>query len=161
MKSQTKRTLVLLVPLSFVALLLVREIGVIDWTLFSSGTQTQQNAKLNTAFDPNNPGGYFLELRYKNGFFVRHQHDDGRRKVTGVLETDYSGLYWTPFYKSFTLRYTLSLDSPDGSMRGNIDGECRVKITGLCSARGAREHARQRVQHDLLQYLTRQLRDPQ
>lgn len=114
---------------------------------------------------------YYLEKKHINS----HGFAAGQMATVGSdasieLEvhediTAYSGNYFTPFYKDYTVKYNafmndegVSADSAAmGQFSAKVEGTLKIKVYGLCTISKAKEIARKEVENSVGLYINAQM----
>ncbi|GAU78443.1 hypothetical protein [Fusibacter sp. 3D3] len=153
---QSRKKYILQFALILVLFLIVlRLVGVIDLSLYTSKFNSNQTASFGKSSNLKN---YQIELEYKDKNIDQHMIINGdyeTETVTVKIETyTFSGNYYLPFYKNFVMHYKCTYKTPpmtleDGTeghlISGEIEGAIESEITGLCTIKKAKALAIERA----------------
>lgn len=134
-----QRTLFLLLGLLTVAVLVLREVGVVELSAFRS----EQYSTCQTAWHADQD----LKLHWVGGHGRWRDDDAGTIGVSGtgpdgqltctarLTRFELEGPCWVPLRKSGTASFAAELRTEDDRVIGEFDGELTRTVTGLCSLR--------------------------
>ncbi len=169
-----KRKIVIGTCIVFVSVLTLRELGVIDASLYSRSSSSSRFMS-NWGSDVSDRSyrlvikagetALYDHTRIITNVFVESaedvipnapppliRKDDPVLELTVQLnELAFTCGYWVPLYKRFTMAYSGEYGA--GEPWGDINGEMTVRIIGLCSGREARGSALNEMRETVLSYI--------
>lgn len=166
-----KETALLIIGCVLLCLIVLRESGVINASLYKSALTVSQTATTGQSHSgEKNHLSYHLVLRYKNETLddltyknetlddLTHSSDHPPIEIEATLgEPVYSGNSALPLVKNFKMTYECpfkTVKSPGGNaVTGKIKGEVTVTIHGFCSRREARKMAFEEAKKEVNHYL--------
>lgn len=161
-----KKKILRAIGCAFLALVLLREVGVLDLNFYQSKLSASQSSTLSQM----RPGGrkqfsYHLTMKYGNKTIGRQTHTYNNLppiEMEATLEEPvYSGNDVLPLAKHFdmTYRFKLTTAKPpqEHTVAGEINGKVTATIYGFCSRRKARELAFKEAKEQITSYLQSQL----
>lgn len=136
----TRRKVLLGIAALLVLLLVLRELGVVDMSLYTSSAEWRFTSTYGDGERPEDPGG---------GFAYTTRTDPARRTVqlegstgSGPVDSigrltrfDVEGLTWVPLHKTGRATFAAEITATKGWLAGAVEGEISLTVTGPCSAR--------------------------
>ena len=145
----------------------LREFGVLDVNLYKSALSASQSATIAQSYTGEESHfSYHLTVNYRNAPLYADMHsynnDVSPIEIAATFdEPVYSGNSLLPLAKDFKMTYQCkftSAKSPGGrNVHGQIGGEVKAQIYGLCSRRKARELAFSEARQEIISYFQKQL----
>jgi hypothetical protein len=155
--SRTRLVIVCVVAF-FVLLLVAREVGAVRLNLYSSQSSSSRTGSHTVGYNGEKQTlSYDIRLTRDGREWMAHRRiilGSPRVSIEGELGgIEYSGLDWTPLWKSFSMSYVCEFETVDSDgparIAGKVEGSVEYRIVGLCSRREARrlalETAKQKV----------------
>ncbi len=166
---RTKKEILILGILAFVAILLaLNSFGVIGLNLYKSNVGTNESSTLNLIGERSS---YNVSFEYEGKPIYEHAIlKDGQPQIPVNMTIEkhaYSGNYFLPFYKKFSVKYGGKLSTNrkadsqtiqgnglvDGDVNGEVTGELHAEIIGFCTMRKAREIAETHALESIKKYV--------
>jgi hypothetical protein len=160
-----KKRRILLLILIFVLLLnVLRLIGIIDFDLYSSNINSNQNASIANS---KKLGNYRIEFEHNNKKIYTHvimsDNEEPVPVVVKIEEYNFTGNYFIPFFKKFTTAYKCTFKTPNMSsdnvfteenqISGEVEGTVVSEIMGICSIKKAKELAIEKAFNSMKDYV--------
>lgn len=159
-----KRRILLLVLIFILVLNGLRLVGIIDFNLYQSNINANQNASIAHS---KRSGNYNIEFEYNNEKIYKHMIMNGERELILVTvkieEYNFTGNYFMPFFKKFTTTYrcdfktsNMSLDyvfTEENQISGEVEGTVVSEIKGICSIKKAKDLAIQKAFDSMKDYV--------
>jgi hypothetical protein len=160
-----KKRRILLLILIFVLLLnVLRLIGIIDFNLYSSSINSNQNASIANS---KKLGNYKIEFEYNNKKIYTHDILNDNEELVPVIvkieEYNFTGNYFIPFFKKFTTTYKCTFKTPsmsidnvfteENQISGEVEGAVVSEIKGICSIKKAKDLAIEKAFNSMKDYV--------
>ena len=165
MKKKIKLSLLIVVGI-LVCVVILREVGCVDLCLYTSRISTSHSASKGESHSGNEKNfSYDLTIKYKDQTLQHFSHSYNSLppiQIEAVMaEPTYSGNYYLPLVKNFTMKYQCQFETKKASdgrkVSGKIEGEVKATIRGLCSLVKAKELALKEANEQIASYFKNQL----
>lgn len=152
-----KHKILFVAALVLVAVLALREIGVIDVHLYKS--QSKSNHTETMATQGSTSGSYDVMINWKKKNNEPYNANENII-VVNLIKFDVSGNSWLPFYKNATVSYGFGYSTKSGNIKGDIHGEVTMRASGICSHKRFVELFKKDIEKSINKYFEERLKKP-
>ena len=150
-----KHKIIFVAVLVLIAVLVLREIGIIDVHLYESQSKVHHIGTMAT--QGNTSGSFDVVINWKKSNHGSYNASENIIMVN-LNKFHVSGNTWLPFYKNARASYDFDYGTRSGNIEGDIQGEVTMRVSGICSHRKLVELMKKEIEKNINQYFEERLK---
>jgi len=150
-----KHKIIFVVVLVLIAVLVLRETGIIDFHLYKSQSKAHHTGTMAT--QGNTSGSFDVAINWKKS---NHESYNTSENIIMVNLNKFhvSGNTWWPFHKNGTASYDFDYSTRSGNIKGDIQGKVTMRVSGICSHSKLVELMKKEIEKNINQYFEERLK---
>lgn len=150
-----KHKIIFVAVLVLIAVLVLREIGIIDVHLYESQSKAHHIGTMTT--QGNTSGSFDVVINWKKSNHGSYSASENIIMVN-LNKFHVSGNTWWPFHKNATASYDFDYGTRSGNIKGDIEGEVTMRVSGICSHSKLVELMKKEIEKNINQYFEERLK---